>query len=96
MCCGIHIVDHSLIIVKRFSKSNLSRRNTILLYENIIALCKEKRISISKLEKETGLGNATIRGWAESSPRLEKVKAVADFFGVTVDSLLTAPEEKTA
>ena len=35
-----------------------------------------------------GFGNATIRGWVTSSPTVEKLKAVADYFGVTVDELL--------
>lgn len=53
-----------------------------------MSLCKAKGISISRLEKETGLGNATIRGWGISSPTVEKLKVVADYLGVTVDYLI--------
>nr|DAZ63665.1 MAG TPA: SOS-response transcriptional repressor [Caudoviricetes sp.] len=35
-----------------------------------------------------GFGNSTVRGWANSSPTVEKLKAVADYFSVTVDDLL--------
>ena len=59
-----------------------------MIYENIVAKCKEKGISISGLEKSIGLGNATIRGWSESSPKVENLKKVADFFGCTVDELI--------
>ena len=59
-----------------------------MLYENVCDLCKKKGISIYKLEQETGLGNATIRGWQMSSPRTENLKRVADYFGVTIDELL--------
>jgi len=59
-----------------------------VIYENIIALCRERGISVAALEKSCGLGNATIRGWANGNPRSDKVKAVADFFGVTVDWLM--------
>lgn len=59
-----------------------------MIFTNVLHLCKEKGISIAKLERETGLGNATIRGWATSSPTIDKLKAVADYFGVTVDDLL--------
>lgn len=59
-----------------------------MIYENIIALCKEKGISIARLEKECGFGNATIRGWAVSSPTISKLQRVAEFFGVTVNDLL--------
>ena len=59
-----------------------------MIYTNISNLCRANGISIAKLERETGLGNATVRGWANSSPTVEKLKAVADYFGVTVDYLL--------
>jgi transcriptional regulator with XRE-family HTH domain len=60
-----------------------------LIYTNISNLCKARGISIAKLEKEMGFGNATIRGWVTSSPTVEKLKAVADYFSVTVDELLS-------
>lgn len=59
-----------------------------MLFERISALCKERGISISKLEQETELGNATIRGWKNSSPRVDSLKRVADFFECSVDDLL--------
>jgi len=59
-----------------------------LIYENIVKLCQERGISIARLEKECGFGNATIRGWSVSSPTLAKVQKVAEFFGVTVDELI--------
>lgn len=59
-----------------------------MIYTNISNLCRANGISIARLERETGLGNATVRGWANSSPTVEKLKAVADYFGVTVDELL--------
>ena len=59
-----------------------------LIYENIVTLCKERGITIARLEKECGFGNATIRGWAVSSPTVGKVQKVAEFFGVTVNDLL--------
>lgn len=61
-----------------------------MIFDKITALCAERKISISKLEEETGLGNATIRKWKSSWPSVEKLKRVADYFGVTVDSLITA------
>lgn len=60
-----------------------------LLLDNIATLCRDKGISLAKLERDLGFGNATIRMWAKSSPSIEKVKAVADFFGVSVDYLIS-------
>lgn len=60
-----------------------------MLYERVVALCGEKGITVAALEKELGLGNATIRKWSSSSPRADKLKLVADFFGVSMDALMT-------
>lgn len=59
-----------------------------MIFTNIVRLCKEKGISVSKLEKDLGIGNATVRNWRASSPTVEKLKLVADYFGVTLDELL--------
>ena len=64
-----------------------------MIVKNISALCKKENISIARLEKELGLGNATISRWSRSSPTVENLKKVADYFGVTVDQLLTSPEK---
>lgn len=60
-----------------------------MLVENIRCLCRERGVSIQQLERELGFGNGTIRRWGENAPSVDKVKAVADYFGVTVDELLT-------
>lgn len=62
-----------------------------MLFDNVLALCKERNISIARLEKESGLGNATVRGWEHGTPTIGTVKKVADYFGVTVDELLSEP-----
>lgn len=60
-----------------------------MIYKNILRLCKNRSISVAKLEKEIGLGNATIRTWRTSSPSVDRLKLVADFFNVTVDELIS-------
>ena len=60
-----------------------------MVFSNIASLCKDRDISIAKLEREIGLGNATIRTWKTSSPSVDRLKLVADYFGVTVDSLIS-------
>ena len=67
----------------------------ILIFNIISELCKERGISIAKLERECGFGNATIRGWVASSPRIENLKIVADYFGVSVDYLVGREERDT-
>ena len=45
-------------------------------------------ISFFRLEKELHLGNGTIRAWDQNRPSIDKVDAVADYFGVSVDYLM--------
>lgn len=59
-----------------------------LILDNIKALCEQNNMTISRLEKECGFGNATIRMWENSDPGAKKLKVVADYFNVTVDQLL--------
>lgn len=58
------------------------------MYKNIRRLCLERDVSIPDLERALGLGAGTIYKWKKSSPKIENLRRVADFFGVTVDELL--------
>lgn len=66
-----------------------------MILTNIRILCSKKPVSIAKLEKMTGISNGTISKWDVSSPTVENLQKVANFFGCTVDDLLkeNAPEE---
>ena len=63
-------------------------------FAKIEQLCEERNVNISTLEKSLGLQNGTIWNWKKrvSNPRINNVKAVADYFGVTVDELLKENE----
>lgn len=61
--------------------------NLQLLNNNIKKKCKEKGININQLEKELRFGTGSISRWGQSSPSIEKVVAVADFFGMTLDEI---------
>ena len=65
-----------------------------MIYENVVKLCKDKNISVAKLEKELCIGNGTIKRWEKSSPTVENIQKVAGYFGVTVDSIIST--ENTA
>lgn len=60
--------------------------------DKIKALCAEAGISLAELERKTNTGNGVIAKWDEASPKLETVKRVADFFGVTIDELIRREE----
>ena len=67
-----------------------------MLYENVSRLCKENNITFAALERATGLGNGAIWKWGNrtKSPNVSAVKKVADYFGVSVDDLLSDKKSK--
>lgn len=58
------------------------------LYEKIKELAAQKNVSIRQIEEKLSFSNATIRRWKTQTPGVDKIQKVADYFGVTVDSLL--------
>lgn len=58
------------------------------MLNEIKRLCKSNHASVCKLERETGLSQGSISRWDVNIPSVDKVKKVADYFGVTVDELL--------
>lgn len=64
-----------------------------MIVDNIARLCKDHGVSFARLERETGMGNGVIARWDTSSPTVANIKAVADYFGVTVDELIRETEE---
>lgn len=66
-----------------------------MVYENVKRLCREAHISLTDLEQKLGFGNGTIGKWGArgATPGIDKVSAIANYFGVTVDSLLTRQPE---
>lgn len=59
-----------------------------MILENITSLCKKHGVSIARLEREARIGNGTVARWDEGSPRVDSLKKVAEYFGVTVNDLL--------
>ena len=62
------------------------------IYDNIRLLCRDKGRKISELETELGFPRSSIAKWNENIPSVLKVKKVADYFGVTMEELLSQKE----
>lgn len=63
------------------------------VFERIESLRKYNKISQGKLEKELGFSNGSISKWRTSKPTTERLQKIADYFGVTLDYLMTGEEE---
>lgn len=64
------------------------------LVDKIKSLCKEEKITVAELERKTGISNGQIRKWDNSTPGINKLQAVADYFDVSVDYLLGRTDKK--
>lgn len=64
------------------------------LFERIEELRNSRGISQGKLEKELGFSNGSISKWKNSTPNPERLKKLADYFGVSVEYLMTGEETK--
>ncbi len=51
-------------------------------------LCKRHGITVAELERKAGLSHSTIARWDRNAPSIDKVVAVADYFGLSVDELI--------
>lgn len=59
-----------------------------MVFDNVKKLCNENKISIYRVEKDLGFSNGSICKWNTSNPSIDKIQKVANYFEVTVDSLL--------
>lgn len=64
------------------------------MYDLIKELCKTRDIKTVKLEEELGFANGTINKWDTSRPSADRLKAVADYFGVSMEYLMTGEEKQ--
>lgn len=57
------------------------------MYEKFEKLLKQKRVRIADVARETGIRPAFFSDWKKrgTNPRIEKLKPICDYFGVTVD-----------
>lgn len=65
------------------------------VYERVESLRKSAGISQGKLEKALGFSNGSISKWKTSNPTTERLQKLADYFGVSVEYLLTGEEKRS-
>lgn len=60
-----------------------------IIFQRVSELCREKGISVTGLERELGVANSAIQKWrSATSPSVETIKKVAQYFNVSVDYLV--------
>lgn len=65
-------------------------------YEVFQKLCEEKGVKPSQVSRATGVATATLTNWKKGgyTPKQDKLKAIADFFNVSLDYLVTGEEKE--
>lgn len=58
------------------------------LTQRIKELADMKNITFAEIERSVGISNGQIRRWNQSSPKVENIQKVADYFNVSTDYLL--------
>ena len=61
------------------------RAACMLTYETIKKLCKEKGVTVTKVEKDLGFAKGSLCKLNTNKPSLEKVQKLAEYFGVSVN-----------
>lgn len=64
--------------------------------ERVKKLCSENNISMNKLECECGFAKGYLSKLDKSSPNSAKLQLIADFFGVTLDYIMTGVEKQVS
>ena len=64
------------------------------MYEIFEQLLQKYGISAYKVSKDTGITQSTLSDWkrGRSTPKSENMKKIADYFGVSIDYLMTGKE----
>ena len=60
------------------------------MYAKFEALLRKRGIKSYQVAKETGVSQVTLSQWknGRSTPKVDKLKILADYFGVTIDYFL--------
>lgn len=59
-----------------------------VLYKKIKKLADDRGVSINQIESDLEFSRGSIYKWDKNVPSVFKIKQVADYFGITVDSLI--------
>ena len=60
------------------------------MFEKYEALCEERGITSYQVSKDTGIAQSTLSDWksGRSNPKVDKLKILADYFGVSIEYFL--------
>ena len=66
------------------------------MVDRILALIKQKGLSVSAVEKQLGFGNGAIKRFSTNSPSIDKIIAISNFLNTSVEFILFGKETAQA
>lgn len=65
------------------------------MYEIFVKLLEKYGVTAYKVSKATGIAGSTFTDWknGRSTPKQDKLQKIADFFGVSIEYLMTGKDE---
>ena len=68
-----------------------------IMYEIFQKLLNEKGVKTSDVARATGISNMTFSDWKRGKcvPKIDKLQKIADYFGVTVEYIMTGKNSET-
>ena len=65
-------------------------------YESFLQLVKTHNTTVYQISKATGISASTFSDWksGRSVPKLDKIKIIADYFGVSLESMLAGARDE--
>lgn len=59
-----------------------------IIVDSIKKICKNNNITVSQLEREIGLSQGLVSKWMNTTPSLDKIVDIADYFHVSIDEVV--------
>lgn len=81
-------VGYNYITLSNFLKNY----EDVSMVERLLAIVKQKGLSVSAVEKKLGFGNGAIKRFSTSSPSVDKIITLSNFLNVTVEYILFGNE----
>ena len=75
-----------LIFVQK--NEEVYKMNNEKIVNSIKKLCKKHNITANQLECEVGLSQGLISRWLKTTPSLDKIINIADYFNVSLDEVI--------
>lgn len=65
------------------------------MYEIFMKLLEKHGVTAYRISKATGIASSTFTDWknGRSTPKQDKLQKIADYFGVSIEYLMTGKEE---